>query len=141
MTTDAIRLEDLRNAFVGLDWPIFLGLHQESENHCILSLDVPPEVRWFEGHFPKQAVLAGVVQTHWAAEFGKYLYPLGEEFQRLDNLKFQAVILPNQLLNLHLQFDASRHALAFRYAYEQTQFSSGKFFFAANPLTQAHSYL
>jgi len=70
-----------------------------------------------------------VVQTHWAGKLGKYLFPLGENFQRLNNLKFQSVILPEQTLKLSLTFDQAKHSLKFKYFEGETNFSEGKFVF------------
>jgi len=121
-------ISQLSEQFPSDEWPHFLNVTKEN-NSVVLSIEIHPNIRWFTGHFPEQAVLAGVVQTHWAGEFGKYFFPLGEEFRRLDNLKFQSVILPKQTLNMSLQFDEEKHALKFKYYEDEKTYSEGKFFF------------
>lgn len=93
---------------------------------------------WLEGHFPQQPVVAGVVQTHWAGELAQYLFPLGDNFIRIDNLKFQQVILPGQSLQLSLDYSvaADSSAVKFRYQQGDSIFSEGKLVFQ-NPASPA----
>jgi 3-hydroxymyristoyl/3-hydroxydecanoyl-(acyl carrier protein) dehydratase len=118
----------LTEQFTGDQWPHFLSVDHQ-KNDVSLRLEVLPSVHWLQGHFPEQAVLAGVVQTHWAAELGKYFFPVGDDFQRLDNLKFQSVILPGQELDLALHFDETKHTIKFQYTDEDKTFSEGKLLF------------
>jgi len=121
-------VDQLQDTFPAKEWPHFQAI-EECEHEVTLNLDVHKDIRWFTGHFPEQAVLAGVVQTHWAGELGKYLFPLGENFVRLDNLKFQSVILPGQMLQLQMQYDPEKNSLKFKYFSGETTFSEGKFVF------------
>jgi 3-hydroxymyristoyl/3-hydroxydecanoyl-(acyl carrier protein) dehydratase len=121
-------LIQLKAAFAGRDWPDILELDTEP-HHCRLQLFINPSLSWLEGHFPEQPVVAGVVQTHWAAEFGKALFPLGESFQGIDNLKFQLVILPGQQLQLVLEYLPASSSLKFSYRSSSETFSEGKLVF------------
>lgn len=121
-------LTQLKAAFAGSDWPEVLQLDTEP-NRCRLQLFIDPSLRWLEGHFPEQPVLAGVVQTHWAAEFGKALFPVGETFKGIDNLKFQSVILPGQQLELSLEHVPASSALKFVFRSASETFSEGKLVF------------
>ncbi len=121
-------LTQLQAAFAGREWPDFSQL-QAADDGYHLHLRVQADNRWLEGHFPGQPVLAGVVQTHWAAELSRALFPLGEGFQRIDNLKFQSVILPNQSLVLRLIHQPESRAVKFSYASASETFSEGKLVF------------
>lgn len=118
-------IDDLRHAFSGTEWPHFLGL-DVVQNGYALALDIHASIHWFDGHFPQQPVLAGIVQTHWAVELGKFLFPLGDKFVRIDNLKFQTVVLPGQQLTLLLEHLPNSGAFKFRYVQDELNFSEGK---------------
>lgn len=107
-------LADLQQVFSTSEWPEFLALNTK-ENCLTLHIRVSPDIYWLTGHFPEQPVLAGVVQTHWAAELGQYAFALEEGFQRIDNLKFHSVILPGQELDLTLQYSPETRSIRFSY--------------------------
>jgi len=118
-------INDLRQTFAGAEWPHFLE-QSVIPNGYALVLDIHADIHWFDGHFPQQPVLAGIVQTHWAVELGKFLFPLGDKFVRIDNLKFQTVVLPGQKLTLLLEHLPDRGVLKFRYVHDDLSFSEGK---------------
>lgn len=125
-----MKVAELTQRFSSHEWPKFVDI-EAAANGWAISLFIDENIRWFTGHFPEQPVLAGVVQTHWAAELGKFLFPLGDNFIRIDNLKFQTVILPGQSVTLHLEYlpDSENCALKFRYVHGDIAFSEGKFVF------------
>lgn len=128
-------LVELQHKFAPGKWPQFLSL-EISEHICRLAMKINPEIHWLEGHFPEQPIVAGVVQTHWAAELGKAIFPLGENFQRIDNLKFQTAILPGQDVNLQLHYLPDAQAVKFSYHCADTLCSEGKLVFF--PENQKH---
>lgn len=126
-------LTELQTLFPSPEWPVFLSL-ESGDNRYSFGLLINSDIRWFEGHFPEQPVLAGVVQTHWAAQLACALFPL-DEFQGVDNLKFQTVILPGQTVHLTLDYLAEKSAIKFTYqsvadpAAEPSLCSEGKLLF------------
>ncbi len=123
------RLAQLRNQFSSTHWPRIDALHCR-EQQCVIDLFIGSDMHWLEGHFPQQPVVAGVVQTHWAGELAKYLFATGDECIRIDNLKFQQVILPGQSLQLTLDYSTgTTTAVKFRYSRDNTLFSEGKLVF------------
>lgn len=123
-----MNVKQLRAAFADDAWPQFLAM-QYDRLECVVDLHVAATIRWFAGHFPGEPVLAGVVQTHWAAELGKFIFAPPSEFSRLDNLKFHSVIMPEQTLKLTLEYDPHTPLLRFRYHQGESVFSEGKFVF------------
>lgn len=92
-----------------------------------LDLEIQPELRWFEDHFPGQPILPGVVQLHWAVHFARADFTLpASEPNRLD-FKFRRVILPRQRLTLALERPGLDSRISFRYADGEVLFSSGRF--------------
>lgn len=129
-TGELMTLTMLQQKFVPGAWPQFLSFEMDGQD-CVLILKMNPEIEWFTGHFPGQPVLAGVVQTHWAAELSKAIFPLGDAFQRIDNLKFQTVIFPEQTVSLHLHYLPDSQAVKFSYQHGVTLCSEGKLVFAS----------
>jgi len=86
-------------------------------------LDVGPELYWFRGHFPDNAILPGVVQVHWAIHFGAALGFAPEDFTGLARVKFKAIVRPPTILTLQLV--AKGRGLGFSYSADDTLYSAG----------------
>jgi hypothetical protein len=134
-----MNIKDFHQQFPPPDWPEFLDA-KVSATSCVLTINVGSGVRWFEGHFPDQPILAGVVQAHWAVELGKFIFDIHHYVVRIDNLKFQSVILPDQTLQLTLDYFPDTYVLKFSYRTNELHFSEGKFLFQpqSNVLTQQY---
>lgn len=79
------------------------------------ALQVDGEHPAYQGHFPGHPVLPGVVQVDWALRLGAEAFgPLGA-FRSLEHLKFQAIIEPDEPLELRLGWNPERRELAFEY--------------------------
>lgn len=131
--TDSQFLAQLRSHFSSTQWPSINAV-ECSATQCTLQLFIAADMHWLTGHFPQQPVVAGVVQTHWASEIAKYVFAPGDDFIRIDNLKFQQVILPEQHLQLRLDCVptfAPTPTIAIKFCYSQgeTIFSEGKLTF------------
>ncbi len=86
------------------------------ENSAELTLWVSEELDYFKGHFPQQAILAGVVQLDWAVKYGLAHLPLAStEVNRVEVLKFQVVIRPQTRLTLHLE---AKNSTKFTFKYQ-----------------------
>lgn len=90
-----------------------------------LRLRVPPELAYFEGHFPDHAIVAGVVLLDWAIRFaGEHVAPglaVGRSFQ----VKFRQVVRPGTVLSLFLRRPGGGARVTFEYRNETAVFSSG----------------
>ncbi|MDR3669386.1 MAG: hypothetical protein P4L36_00995 [Holophaga sp.] len=94
------------------------------------TLAMGPELAVFQGHFPGNPVLPGVVQVDWAIRFGIQAFGPLEGFRGVDQLKFQGMIRPGDVVELHLGFAADRGRLSFRYMAGAERKSSGVVLFA-----------
>jgi len=99
------------------------------------TLEIPDNLLYFDGHFPANPVLAGIIQTHWAVHYAReYWGDLGE-FTGLEAVKFQQLISARQRLLLELDYAADKGKLYFTYRTEPgpanaKTFSSGRILFS-----------
>jgi hypothetical protein len=90
-----------------------------------LLLDVSPDLCWFEGHFPGQPVLPGVIQLHWATVMATALYELDRQPRQIKRLKFSNVIVPPRIVELVLERPAPNQ-VQFRVQGSGVQNSQGR---------------
>jgi len=95
-----------------------------------LSLDLVPQLRVFDGHFPGVPVLPGVVQLDWAIRFARQAFAdLPPRFLRAEQLKFQLPVLPPLQLDITLDWNAQAKQLTFRYSSQKGLHASGRIVF------------
>ncbi len=123
--------QSLDDIMTGDQWPRLLGV-EKREREVNLALEVYANLHWLKGHFPSQPVLPGVVQTHWAAQLAQHIFARAAAPHRIDNLKFQNVVLPPQQCTLQLIANDDTTSIHFRYTDPATPghiFSEGKLIF------------
>ncbi|WP_434745000.1 3-hydroxyacyl-ACP dehydratase FabZ family protein [Candidatus Pantoea rara] len=81
-----------------------------------LILQVEAGLFWFQGHFPALPILPGVAQLDWVMHYGVSLLAPGKQFVAIENIKFQQPVLPDSLIQLHIDWDAEKSRLNFRYS-------------------------
>lgn len=96
------------------------------ENAIELTLRLPPELFWFDGHFPHYPILPGVTQVHWVMTFASTLLALDQAFSGMDVVKFQRPLLPGDELQLNIEWLKEKSRLQFQYSIAGTLASSGK---------------
>lgn len=94
--------------------------------HLTAQLSIAKDSVYFDGHFDEFAILPAVVQLFFVqqiatAEFGE----LGR-FHSLNQVKFKALVKPDSVLQLSLNYDKSKGILTFHYQREAVSVSSGK---------------
>jgi 3-hydroxymyristoyl/3-hydroxydecanoyl-(acyl carrier protein) dehydratase len=99
-----------------------------------LTLDIPANLLYFDGHFPGNPVLAGIIQTHWAVHYAREYWGDPGEFAGLEAVKFQQLIIARQRVLLELDYAADKGKVYFSYRTELNQtnartFSSGRILF------------
>jgi 3-hydroxymyristoyl/3-hydroxydecanoyl-(acyl carrier protein) dehydratase len=109
--------------------PEIIGITR-SQEHVELKLVIPDALFYFRGHFPGFALLPGVVQLHWAVQYGMQHFALGEVFPSTIRVKFRKPIRPSHRLTLSLKYVHSRSRIHFDYADAEGACSSGQIGFA-----------
>jgi hypothetical protein len=102
--------------------------HLESDATHRLLLDIRPGLSWFDGHFPGQPILAGVVQLHLAALLAQRLYRQDFYPRKITRLKFQHLVIPPRILELTLE-DEPQGRIRFRYRGQGRDHSQGRLHF------------
>jgi predicted hotdog family 3-hydroxylacyl-ACP dehydratase/3-hydroxymyristoyl/3-hydroxydecanoyl-(acyl carrier protein) dehydratase len=85
---------------------------------------VPPELAFFDGHFPGRPVLAGFVQVDWALSLARDALGLTQAPAVIESLKFRSFLLPGQDFELSLETEPGQ--LRFEFADGDRVFSSGR---------------
>ena len=112
--------------------PLVLGQRQDAA--CwVLRLRVEASSPWFEGHFPRFAILPGVVQIGWAEHYACALYGHAPGLSALEQVKFKRPILPGTELDLVLKPDAAAGKLRYEYRAAETSYSTGVLRFRGGP--------
>lgn len=98
-----------------------------------LTLNIPADLLYFQGHFDGHPILPGVVQVHWAEHFARQYLTIDagaiDSFSGLEVIKFQQVIQPDTTVTLALQWLPDKHKIVFRYFTDQSNYSSGRLCF------------
>ena len=97
-----------------------------------LRLYLSPDLRVFEGHFPRVPIVPGVAQIEWAIQFGRALFDVLPRFLRLEAIKFQRIIQPHSAPDLELSLSPDRDVLRFSLRLESTALASGRIVFGAH---------
>jgi hypothetical protein len=112
--------------------PSLLSHISGPDSHLLL-IQIDPSLCWFDGHFPGQPILAGVVQLHLAILLARKLFGLAHYPQEITRLKFQRPVVPPRTLELHLIETQPGH-IQFRYRAEDTEHSQGRLRFDEHAL-------
>ena len=108
--------------------PTITDSRKRGETGIALDLLIRPDLLWFQGHFPHAPILPGVVQIHWAVEFARTYLGLdlcsASEFQ----IKFKAIIRPDDALVLNLDHEMPKNRVALTYARGDEVCSTGWIF-------------
>lgn len=89
--------------------------HQAQPQQVEIVLHLDPDLPWFRGHFAVQPLLPGVAQLDWVMHYATTLLAPGWRFQSIQNVKFQAPLLPETTVTLSLSWQPERQILAFSY--------------------------
>ena len=95
--------------------PHEIGRHQAPPRQAEVVLHLDPALSWVRGHFADQPLLPGVAQLDWVMHYATTLLAPGWRFHSVQNVKFQAPLLPEATVTLCLAWDEARQLLTFSY--------------------------
>ena len=106
--------------------PDVLNQQLNSENGLHLTFRLPAELLWFSGHFPSAPILPGVTQVNWAMNYAETILGMNKAFSGMEVVKFQRPLLPEETVDLHIDWLKEKHRLVFRYCVGDAVASRGK---------------
>jgi len=112
--------------------PTLIREQREAER-AELDIRVEADNPWFQGHFPRFAILPGVVQIGWAEHFVRERYAFGPALRALEQVKFKRPILPGTELTLVLKPDLAAEKVRYEYRGAETSYSGGVLCFGTGP--------
>lgn len=86
-----------------------------SPTEVAVVLHISPDLAWFKGHFAVQPLLPGVAQLDWVMGYASALLAPGFRFHSIQNVKFQAPLLPGNTVSLTLRWQAAQQTVTFVY--------------------------
>jgi len=101
----------------------------KKKQEFIIQFTLPQNLFYFRGHFQGRPVLPGFVQVSWAVHYAQELFGELGIFVKLEALKFQQVIQPEENISLKLRWDEEKHRLFFSYSNTKNSNSSGRVVF------------
>lgn len=117
----------LKTLFKPMLQPMVLSQSQSSDDY-ILSLEFPPELACFKGHFPTQPIYPGVGQIGFLQYFAKSIWTDLNWCQGYEQLKFQNLIRPYAIVQLKLS--RKEHKVSFELRDSEQILASGRLLFA-----------
>jgi len=117
----------LQTLFKPMLQPVVLSQSQSSDDY-ILSLEFPPELACFKGHFPTQPIYPGVGQIDFLQHFAKLIWSDLNWCQGYEQLKFQNLIRPYAIVQLKLS--RKEHKVSFELRDSEQILASGRLLFA-----------
>lgn len=93
--------------------PIWLE-KETTENGQIMQGKVPLDLDYFSGHFAHFPLVPGVIELQWVIEQIHHYFGKTVEILRVDNLKFQKFLRPNDHIELTLKWDQHKNRMGFQ---------------------------
>ena len=106
--------------------PDVLNQQLTSETSMLLTFRLPAQLLWFRGHFPSSPILPGVTQVNWVMNYAETILGMNKAFAGMEVVKFQRPLLPEETVDLHIDWLREKNRLVFRYSVGDAVASSGK---------------
>jgi 3-hydroxymyristoyl/3-hydroxydecanoyl-(acyl carrier protein) dehydratase len=97
-------------------------LHQTTDEQYIANIEATENTGAFDGHFPGQPILPGVVQLDWVMKLSQEIFKIAEPSAQDFQIKFSHIIQPG-LVELRLEY--SKGKIDFEYHAKDKKCSSG----------------
>ncbi|QQB10076.1 AMP-binding protein [Aggregatibacter segnis] len=104
--------------------PIWLT-EQQTKRHYQATGKVPLDLLYLKDHFANFPLVPGAIELQWISDKIKALVAQDVEFSRLDKLKFQKFLRPNDCFSLELNVAEKRDKVTFQLKVENDMCCSG----------------
>ena len=85
-----------------------------TSNTINVSLDLQPNLVYFDGHFDEAGVLAGVVQLGWVIALVEKYFKEKLDFVGMPSVKFTKLVIPPCSLDLQIQYQPEKGLIKFK---------------------------
>ncbi len=89
-----------------------------------LHLTIPPDLVWFQGHFPSRPVLPGVAQIAWVVFYSREQFGFGHDPISIDRIKFLETVPLDKTLLLDLHRE--EHRVSWQFLADDVLLSRGR---------------
>ncbi len=96
------------------DFDVHLLLEDKKSKNKMFSLNLTLDLKYFDGHFKDQPILAAVAQLHLVDRLIKAHFASNLTFQGMKQLKFMAPIVPGKNTVLQIQ-EKDGHCFGFEF--------------------------
>lgn len=97
-----------------------------TETEARVQLQVVPELRVLDGHFPEAKLIPGVAQLHWAVTLARQAFDIPGVYARAEVVKFQQPILPGDTVEVQLKRIVEKDAIQFAFTSRRGAHASGR---------------
>lgn len=104
--------------------PIWLS-NTRHDNVQVLHGKVPLDLRYFKGHFADFPLVPGVIELQWVVDNITAYFGREMPIVRIDNLKFQKFLRPNDEFELTLKWDEAKSRMGFQLKTDNEMCGSG----------------
>ena len=94
-----------------------------------LMMEIPSDLDFFDGHFPRVPILPGMAIVFWVEYYARLLFQITGTFLLLRQLKFKKIIRPGQKIICSLVFEPKDSTVAFSFLSKHDAVTSGKIAF------------
>lgn len=102
-----------------------------SENPAVYRFEgrVPLDLTYFGGHFANFPLVPGVIELQWVRDFAARFDWGRRSIVRVENLKYQQFVRPNDTVSAELKYDAEKGKLTFKLENGEAACASGRIVF------------
>ena len=119
-----------------MQMPDDIQMLEQNDLGYTVEFNVPPDLFYFNGHFPVKQLLPGVVQVGWVEELTRRYLDPQLALKAISQLKFTAPVMPGDRLQIQALLSADHHKLDFTYLLklkgQLIQASKGRLVFVEN---------
>lgn len=108
--------------------PIWIST-QTAENMQTSQGKVPLDLHVFKGHFAQFPLVPGVIELQWVQDQIRHYFGKEKPLLRIDNLKYQKFLRPNDEFELTLKWDEVKNRMGFQLKTEGEMCASGAVIF------------
>ncbi|MDO1509338.1 MULTISPECIES: AMP-binding protein [unclassified Neisseria] len=123
---------DFQTAFTeALTAPEWQQRPSENDGAYRFNACVPLDLSYFGGHFANFPLVPGVVELQWVRDLAERFEWGRSSIIRVENLKYQQFLRPNDEVSAELKYDAEKSKLTFKLENQEAVCASGRIVFGA----------